>query len=305
MARALRVDAPGTFHHVYNRGARKRFVFLDDHDRRRFLYLLGQAVRRTDAKVHAYCLMGNHFHLLVESTNGNLSTLMHHVSCRYVRYFNRRHGFDGPLFTDRFKSKVIADDQNLLAVARYIHQNPTDVSNAPLVQYRWSSYGSYIGARKRPDWLTTKLVFSFFGADRTVFAQHTEDEHAHSQRPSFDNKASLVDRPERVGPEHWHRTMAQLSLVVSSVLDVPLSTVATPSPGAESPPRMLACYLASQFLAIPNEVVAGHLNYASGASVQRSSNKFRVFHPKHGELAEAIDTAVETIRRSTWELPGR
>ncbi len=174
------------------------------------------------------------------------------------------------------------------------------MSNAPLVQYRWSSYGSYIGARKRPDWLTTELVFSIFGADRILFAQHTEDQQARSPRRSFADKASLGDQRDNVGPDYWHRSLAQLSLVVSSVLDVPLSSVETPSPGAESPPRILACYMASQFLAIPNEVVAGHLNYASGASVQRASNRFRVFHPKHGELAEAIDTAVETIRRSTW-----
>ena len=131
VARTLRVDAPGTFHHVYNRGARKRFVFLDDHDRRRFLYLLGQAVDRTGARVHAYCLMGNHFHLLVESPNGDLSALMQHFTSRYVHYFNRRHGFDGPLFKDRFRNKVIGDDQYLLAAIRYIHQNPRDVTDAP------------------------------------------------------------------------------------------------------------------------------------------------------------------------------
>lgn len=99
--------------------------------------------------------------------------------------------------------------------------------------------------------------------------------------------------------------MARLSLAVSSALDVPVSTVTKPSPGTESPPRMLACYLASQFLAIPNEIVARHLNYANGASVQRSTNNFRVFHPKYRELAEAMDTAIESIRRSTWELRAR
>src|SRR4051812_49416104 len=102
MARPLRTDAPGCWHHVMHRGARHASVFRDDEDRLLFLNAVDEAVEHHGLEVHAYALMPNHFHLLVRSPLGNLSKAMKHVIATYTLRANRRHRWDGPIFRGRF-----------------------------------------------------------------------------------------------------------------------------------------------------------------------------------------------------------
>ncbi len=147
-----------------NRGAARQPIFRDDADRREFLRLVAALHRDFGVTVLAYCLMGNHFHLLLRAPPGVLSEAMQHLSSVYTRRFNDRHGRDGPLFRGRFQSIPVDTDTYLLWVTRYIHRNALDLPGVrSLGEYGWSSYGAYLGLWPPPSFLDLGLVMGMFG----------------------------------------------------------------------------------------------------------------------------------------------
>lgn len=150
MARKLRVQYPGAIYHVMNRGDRRNAIFEDDEDRQRFWDTLGEACTKTDWQVHALCLMGNHFHLVVETPNANLVSGMKWFLGTYTSRFNRRHKEFGHLFSGRYKALIVdgSGDGYLRTVCDYVHLNPARANwfNAekPLRSYRWSSWPEYL-----------------------------------------------------------------------------------------------------------------------------------------------------------------
>jgi putative transposase len=152
-------------HHVVQRGNDGRPIFLDDPDRRRYLRFLEHALKSTPFRVHAYCLLGNHLHLVVETEAAPLSGLLHRLGGRYARAFNARWGRRGHLFQGRFFSRRVADDSYLLAAVRYVHANPVKAGiAATALDYPWSSHAAYVlgGA---PAWLHVERVLSVFDRD--------------------------------------------------------------------------------------------------------------------------------------------
>lgn len=126
--------------------------------------------QRFGIEIHAYCLMDNHFHLLVHCPHADLSSGMHRLGAVYARHVNDRVGRDGPLFAGRFKSRLVLSHQYIAGLVRYIHRNALDLPGVASVDgYRWSSHRSYTGARREPDWLFTEQVLAYFGGDRESF----------------------------------------------------------------------------------------------------------------------------------------
>ena len=166
MGRELRADPEGGVHHVSNRGARQYTTFIDDVDRRSFLDLVGTAAVKHEISVLAYCLMGNHYHLLVSCRSGGLSLFVHGFASAYSRRFNRDHGFSGPLNGDRFWSGVVDGDDHLITVARYIHRNPVELG-FDARSYRWSSYRHYLQA-SGPDWLNRVPLLTASGGRQAL-----------------------------------------------------------------------------------------------------------------------------------------
>src|SRR4051812_38919988 len=134
MARPPRLEVAGGTFHVTARGNRRQSIYSDDDDRRVFLILTGRVLQRCGWRLIAYCLMTNHFHLLVETPVPNLSAGMHQLNGGYARYFNERHSFDGHLFDRRFGSRLIETSEDLGAVQTYIAFNPVQ---AGLCEHPW------------------------------------------------------------------------------------------------------------------------------------------------------------------------
>jgi REP element-mobilizing transposase RayT len=166
MARPLRLEYPGAVYHVIARGNERRAVFREDRDWELYLERLAHYQKRFGFRVYAYCLMTNHIHLAVETAKVPLSRIMLGLQGSYTQAFNRRHGRVGHLFQGRYKSLVVQKDRYLLALVRYIHENPVvaGIVREP-ADYRWSSDRWY---RKRggPAWLDVDSVLGMFGRRR-------------------------------------------------------------------------------------------------------------------------------------------
>jgi putative transposase len=161
MVRPLRIEYPGAVYHVTSRGNRREPIAKDDTDRVMFLDVLGQALQRFDAQAWGYCLMGNHYHLVLHTREANLSRLMRQINGVYTQSFNRRHGLTGHLFQGRFKAILVDSDSYLLEVCRYVDLNPV---RAQMVKrpdaYAWSSYRALAGIAPRAPWLDAQPLYA-------------------------------------------------------------------------------------------------------------------------------------------------
>ena len=154
MSRPLRIEFPGAVYHVTARGDRREPIYRDDNDRLAQLAIIGVASDRFDAELLAYCLMGNHYHLVLHTRQANLSRLMRHVNGVYTQAFNRRHGLVGHLFQGRFKAILVDRDNYLMSLCRYVELNPVAAKLVVAAQdWRWSSYRAHVGLEPAPPWL--------------------------------------------------------------------------------------------------------------------------------------------------------
>lgn len=166
MARALRIEYPGAFYHVTSRGNERKDIFRSGRDREQFLACLESATVRYGAIIHAYCLMSNHYHLLIETPHGNLSEIMKHVNGAYTTYFNLKRRRSGHLFQGRYKAILVDKDAYAMELSRYIHLNPVRANIVEIAaDYPWSSCRAYTGAAGTPHWLHPRFILSLFGSD--------------------------------------------------------------------------------------------------------------------------------------------
>ncbi len=167
MARPLRIEYPGAYYHVINRGNAGENIFIDERDKDKFLEYLAKCVERFTTRIHTYCLMSNHYHLLIETPQANLSRAIQWLNVSYSVYFNKKHRRRGHLFQGRFKAILIDANEYLTLLSRYIHLNPVraKIVTHPM-EYPWSSYPAFAGKGRKPDWLETDTVLSYFGREK-------------------------------------------------------------------------------------------------------------------------------------------
>ena len=230
MPRQLRIEYEGAVYHLLSRGDRREDIFWDDADRQNFLVLLGRTCERTAWQVHAYCLMSNHFHLVVETPRANLVAGMKWLLGSYTMRFNRRHRLSGHVFAGRYKSLLIdeSDPIYLRTVCDYVHLNPARARmikpEQALQSYRWSSYPAYLlRAKARTKWLRCDRLFGDHGLgketrrSRLEFSRRTEQLRLSADEVlakelrrgwiygAEDFMARLIDRFEKPVTEH-HRS---------------------------------------------------------------------------------------------------
>jgi REP element-mobilizing transposase RayT len=175
MPRPPRLRIAGATYHVVSRGNRRGMVFFDDRDRRRFLRLVRISIARYGAVCYGYCLMGNHYHLVIYTTKPNISFVVGYINARYAEFVNWRYGWTGHVFGERFKAPLIGDDQYLRNALVYVARNPVE---AGLVKdagdWTWSHYRAVMGtAAPAPflniDWLSTLFPQSTIAESREMF----------------------------------------------------------------------------------------------------------------------------------------
>jgi putative transposase len=185
--RPPRPQFPGAIYHVTTRGNRKDDIFTDTRDRARFLQLLEQIVISLEWRCHTYCLMTNHYHLLVQTSGADISRGMHRLNGVYAKWFNWRHDYEGHLFERRFRSGLVEGHAHLLELTRYIVLNPVRAGlMANAGDWRWSSYNAIVGEVPQPAFLTTSWVLSLFSSDpnraRELYAEFVAEGAAQHRR---------------------------------------------------------------------------------------------------------------------------
>jgi putative transposase len=229
MARKLRVEYPGAIYHVLNRGDRREPIFRDEEDRHLFLGTLAEVCKKAGWQVHAFCLMGNHFHLVVETPQGNLVAGMKWFLGTYTGRFNRRHKLFGHLFSGRYKALIVDGSGTgyLRRVCEYVHLNPVRAkvlkAREALREYRWSSWPEYLkGPKKRASWVRVDRVLGEMGIPKDSAAGRRELERLMEGRRGAEEGGSyepirrgwffgqealkkelLGQMKERLGPEHY------------------------------------------------------------------------------------------------------
>lgn len=168
MARPLRLEFAGALYHITSRGDRREDIYRDDGDRKQWLDLLAQVCSRFNWVVHSYCQMTNHYHLLVETVDGNLSRGMRQLNGVYTQTFNRKYHESGHLFQGRFKAILVQKETHLLELSRYIVLNPIRanmVMNAE--DWVWSNYNAMVKSETKNQWLDVDWTLSQFGQSRS------------------------------------------------------------------------------------------------------------------------------------------
>jgi putative transposase len=169
MARPLRIEYSGAVYHITSRGNEKKAVFKDEKDREIFLDILSQVDKLYNWLCHAYCLMNNHYHLIIETPDGNLSAGMRQLNGVYTQAFNKRHNRVGHLFQGRYKAILIQKDSHLLEACRYVVLNPVRAKAVKKPnQWKWSSYQATAGIGKPHPCLTTEWILNQFGSTRRI-----------------------------------------------------------------------------------------------------------------------------------------
>jgi len=229
MARPLRIEFPGALYHVTSRGDRRESIYEDDKDRLIFLCTLEEVVKRYNLLCHAYCLMTNHYHLLLETPDGNLSKAMRQLNGVYTQATNRRHTRTGHLFQGRFKGIIVDKEGYLLELTRYIVLNPV---RAGMVRqpgkWQWSSYHAMTGVVPAPSWLATDEILAQFARRRNTAQQR----YAEFVKQGMKASAIWNDLQQQIylGDEKFIKRMQQKANIRGDELSIPFGQRRTPAP---------------------------------------------------------------------------
>lgn len=229
MSRPIRIEFAHALYHVTALGDRRESIFEDDGDRQLFLEILANTIRQFNWICHAWCLMGNHYHLLIQTPDGNLSKGMRQLNGVYTQSSNRRHHRVGHVFQGRFKGILADSDAYLLELSRYLVLNPVRAGMVASPEaWAWSSYRAYIGEAPLPQWLTVGAVLSQFGGRRhEAQGQYVDFVYqgigAESPWARLRNQVFLGDEP-------FVKRMQAMSRTTDEDVQIPLAQRRAPAP---------------------------------------------------------------------------
>ena len=319
MPRPLRIEYAGAWYHVMNRGAGCQTIYRTPEHRKQFLSLLSEAKQLFDLEIHGYCLMGNHYHLLVRTPKANLSRAMRHINGVYTQRYNRLEETDGPLFRGRYKAVLIDSDSYLLQVSRYIHLNPVE---AKLVKkpelYPWSSYRAYLGLQKAPHWLEIQTVLAMISQRQEVktYKNYVEagiDEATTSfyrgakqsvimGSQSFKEKLlkSLSEQKKQAAHPDYKRTRQWLEInnivnYCARYYEIEESMILKVHRGRVNIPRKIAIYLCRMHSGENLDKIANYFNCDAISSISNMVARIRRQMQKSKKLKKQVDLIEKAI----------
>ncbi len=323
MPRPLRIQYPGAFYHVTSRGNERKDVFKSSADREKFLGYLESATRRYGAIIHAYCLLSNHYHLLVETPRGNLSEIMRHINGAYTTYFNVKRQRSGHLFQGRYKAILVEVDAYAVELSRYIHLNPVC---AGLVQsprdYPWSSYSAYIGLRPTPDWLKTDFIFELLTTGSNNAPQrYREFVEAHLGQPGenpldeavgaaiLGSASFLRDVVEKcdMGRARGEQFSALAAANRRPTLDTILDEVEKEWPRDPKLARKISLYLSHRLSGAPLKEIGARFGIKESAVAQASRRMACMLEadPRMADRITALEERISGADEDTFARHGR
>ncbi len=321
MPRPARIEYENAFYHVMNRGKAKQLIFHGALYYQAFLGTLAEAQQRFQCIIHAYCLIGNHYHLLIATPNANLSRIMRHINGVYTQRYNRLKKVDGPLFRGRYKAILVDQDAYLLQLSRYIHRNPIDMKR-PLVRhledYPWSSYPAYIGKAKSIHWLERETTYCMLGHKQHCkgyenYVMQGVDEETEQFYEKGSLGAIIGDKDfkgwvyEKLLPEleaEEKIRVIQPDLTMDDITnDVAMNygtcvndirkIIKGPQKGNEA--RKLSMYLCQELAAVGLREIAEYFNLSHASSVSYITHQVRKMKCKDKEFKRTIDSLIKSI----------
>ncbi|KPA18863.1 transposase [Candidatus Magnetomorum sp. HK-1] len=230
MSRPLRIEYPNAWYHVMNRGRRKELIFKSKDDYMLFLEVIHEAIELFALRVSAYCLMPNHYHLLVQTPDANLSRCMRHINGVYTQRYNSKHSFDGQLFRGRYKAIVVAEDTYLLQLIRYIHRNPVRSRQVEKVEhYEWSSHKGYLSKAKKWNWLYKDFILSMLSVKPQKRNRAYQSFMGLDEDDDFLRMLSLKKLPSIIGDNKFIEDLKTSFFEQKQHIDVPESKSLAPN----------------------------------------------------------------------------
>jgi len=295
MSRPLRIEYKNAFYHIMNRGRRREKIFFDDVDRDLFLSVLAEAVMLFNIKIYAYCLMSNHYHLLVSVPDANIARAMRHINGIYTQKINRKHKLEGALFKGRYKSILIEEDGYFMECVRYIHRNPI---KAGLVkesgEYSWTSHNCYINKKSQFNWLSVDEALYYWGADRkSAIIEYIR--YLNQKVPeSFDKRLEGVNWPSVLGSEKFKDKIKKIFLG-EDLAEITSRDLKEALP-KESIEEVVDLFL-KHFKILKDKDLLRHKDYhkARDFAIRYCREKLNC---KNVDIARKLNVSVETISRS-------
>jgi putative transposase len=279
-----------------NRGGGRRDIFIDERDRRRFLALLAEAHERFGFELHAFCLMGNHFHLLARTPLANVGEALHHITSCYASWSNDRRGTDGSLFRGRYLAKHVDADNYLLHVSRYIHLNPVEAKMVTQAsEYPWSSMASYLGLTPKPEWLFTGQVLTTIGGStpRVGYGNFVADGEG-AEDPAWYQDEPVDATPSGNGANDAFRAIDDL---VAKAFAVDVASIRHGKNGRENLPRMVAVGLSRELTGLQLRQLATHYNFGGPSGIHRTIARLREVSTQDDALERVLTTIRTGVRQ--------
>jgi len=323
MSRPLRIQFDGAWYHVMNRGVNRANIFFNTKHRVEFFKVLNQAKTVYGIEIHAYCLMNNHYHLIIHTPRGNISQAMKYINSNYARFVNLTMRRDGPLFKGRFKAILIGEDDYLIRLSRYIHRNPSEAKMvSTLSSYKWSSYSSYLGITEKPTWLSTNEITRRFG--EVGFSKRYKDYVELSCDEDIDEFYNQTEYQPVLGADHFRHMIDEyvklhslsadiigadnilappemVSIIddVSAYFNVQPSQIYQVSKGVSNPARRMAIYICRELGGVSLNEIASAMGGVSYKAISNIIQKVKIDSEQASlanQIMEDIWGRAKTIR---------
>ena len=322
MSRPLRIEYPGAWYHVMNRGRRSEVTFPEYKDYYRFIDLLKESCELWNIHISAYCLMPNHYHLLIHTPDGNLSRCMRHINGVYTQRYNKAHGCGGQLFRGRFKSILVEGDPYLLQLVRYIHRNPVRAKLTKNTDnYKWSSHAGYLSNAKQWDWLHKDFILSM------LTSETASQVNAYKHFVRMDDSKELLgmlespkwppflggkqfldwvkqtffeDKREKEVPDSVHLApdLKLINDVVCDYYSIHESNLRKTRRGVTNEPRDVAIYLTRTLRQEKLRIIGEHFGLKNYSSVSTAVDRVKSQIDKNRMFRSQVETIVRKIKKS-------